>query len=646
MGLNAAFVSVPVPSSGLQVKRVDHFLKGRPWSYPEWGSSSPSKTKTLSGSRHEIAIGVVPAILAFTVSRRRRKASLKNHRIFLSATSLLEDQIEALDEVDDFQEEDEAEAPVERRGRTFALWPGIQDPLEDFGGLPIPVRLKNAFTRRGIIKPAPIQEAVMPKLKNGEHIIIQSPTGGGKTLAYLLPVLARLQPTMHVGAQVLLLVPTPELALQITREIRWLVEVLAGEEGVCWFNPQVPHKLACEVLLSRSCLWRAMRKDTAIIVTTPSIIISELKQLRWESKKFGVTMAYFMGSNIHTVIMDEVDELCPYIKIYRAKTKLGAAEEVLDYVFDVVRTRYRNRDVQMISASATASPEKVFRVFERLMEHKYAKRRDVKKRVAPQLIKVSEVADVGVAAGPGEIRRSVAKLLVPASIDHNLALLDEDDQNDIHSIMRMNLAVKIVERLRGTVMIFVPEHVKMDAVVIKLKEAGVDSSKYRSSIGLGQDTAELADEDLEDTRSVRKHRKRSAPPAEQDLTSEKAFEKSEALYSDLSSGKYRVLVAKMSAGRGIDLQDIRYVVMLGFPESAKHYLHLAGRTGRMGRPGTVITIASPLENRELAFNFEERLNINFQTWDITENKSIPREKPPRPDLAVEELEVDDAFNDE
>ena len=141
-------------------------------------------------------------------------------------------------------------------------------------------------------------------------------------------------PMLHFPQlQALVFVPTPELALQVARELKWLIyvawpkralaeprsarpcEVLSGgSDKVCWFNPQVPQEIplsqleravrwakagcnntknasdrmpmargsretrdglhhsqeiACNVLLSRANLWDAVRQDTAILVCTP-----------------------------------------------------------------------------------------------------------------------------------------------------------------------------------------------------------------------------------------------------------------------------------------------------------------------------------------------------------------------------------------
>lgn len=60
----------------------------------------------------------------------------------------------------------------------------------------------------------------------------------------------------------------------------------------------------------------------------------------------------------------------------------------------------------------------------------------------------------------------------------------------------------------------------------------------------------------------------------------------------LTSGRVRVLVATDVAARGIHVDDISLVVQADAPDEYKAYLHRAGRTGRAGKPGTVVTLIS------------------------------------------------------
>jgi superfamily II DNA/RNA helicase len=60
----------------------------------------------------------------------------------------------------------------------------------------------------------PMQEASIETWKEGKDLILLSPTGTGKTLAYLLPLLETLKPE-EKGVQAVVLVPSRELALQI-----------------------------------------------------------------------------------------------------------------------------------------------------------------------------------------------------------------------------------------------------------------------------------------------------------------------------------------------------------------------------------------------------------------------------------------------
>ena len=78
-----------------------------------------------------------------------------------------------------------------------------------------------ARTRRGapkqkITKPTAIQVAALPWLFEGKDAYLYAPTGTGKTLAYLLPVFARIVPA-QAATQVLIVAPTHELAIQIQR---------------------------------------------------------------------------------------------------------------------------------------------------------------------------------------------------------------------------------------------------------------------------------------------------------------------------------------------------------------------------------------------------------------------------------------------
>ena len=66
------------------------------------------------------------------------------------------------------------------------------------------------------------------------------------------------------------------------------------------------------------------------------------------------------------------------------------------------------------------------------------------------------------------------------------------------------------------------------------------------------------------------------------------------------SGKYRVLVATDIAARGIDVKDIECVVNYDLPDQAEDYVHRIGRTGRAGKPGHAISIATPEDRQELA----------------------------------------------
>ena len=88
-------------------------------------------------------------------------------------------------------------------------------------------RMQQACTRAGWTKLLPVQARSIPYLLAGRNLMVQSQTGSGKTGAFILPILERIDPAKK-ACQALILVPTRELALQVSRE----AELLGGDEDI------------------------------------------------------------------------------------------------------------------------------------------------------------------------------------------------------------------------------------------------------------------------------------------------------------------------------------------------------------------------------------------------------------------------------
>ncbi len=81
--------------------------------------------------------------------------------------------------------------------------------------------------------------------------------------------------------------------------------------------------------------------------------------------------------------------------------------------------------------------------------------------------------------------------------------------------------------------------------------------------------------------------------------------------ADFKAGKIQLLLSTDLAARGLDIENIDYVINLDFPENAQMYLHRAGRTARAGAEGKVITLVDRKEMHKIK-ELETALNINFQ----------------------------------
>jgi ATP-dependent RNA helicase DeaD len=97
-----------------------------------------------------------------------------------------------------------------------------------FDALPLSSEVRRAVDELGYVHPTPVQTAVFEPASRGKDLVVQARTGTGKTAAFGLPLVDSIVKRGVPAVQALVLSPTRELALQITREI----DALAKHRGV------------------------------------------------------------------------------------------------------------------------------------------------------------------------------------------------------------------------------------------------------------------------------------------------------------------------------------------------------------------------------------------------------------------------------
>jgi ATP-dependent RNA helicase DeaD len=177
------------------------------------------------------------------------------------------------------------------RGRTAAE--GENAPAREPILFPVPATpglfsenpaLERAIAEAGWSKPTPIQEKAIPVLRSGVDLVGQAQTGSGKTGAFGIPSLERLDPELK-AVQALVVVPTRELAEQVTTELNRLgkyagVRALAVYGGVGYERQM-----------------QGIRRGDQIIVGTPGRIIDHLER---GSLSF---------ADVRLVVLDEADRM-------------------------------------------------------------------------------------------------------------------------------------------------------------------------------------------------------------------------------------------------------------------------------------------------------------------------------------------------
>jgi len=162
---------------------------------------------------------------------------------------------------------------------------GESPPTLSFRDLALSEAVLRALTDVGYESPSPIQAATIPVLLSGKDMLGQAQTGTGKTAAFALPALSRIDLSKH-EPQVLVLVPTRELALQVSEAFLKYAAHIKGFHvlpiyGGQSYQPQL----------------NALRRGVHVVVGTPGRVIDHMN--RGTLKLTGLTL----------LVLDEADEM-------------------------------------------------------------------------------------------------------------------------------------------------------------------------------------------------------------------------------------------------------------------------------------------------------------------------------------------------
>ena len=158
------------------------------------------------------------------------------------------------------------------------------DKLDDFRVLGLSESTLKALDEKGFETPTPIQALAIPALLNGDRDVIgQAQTGTGKTAAFGLPILERVQPGR--GVQALVLVPTRELAIQVTEEMA----SFKGDKKLFIISIYGGQSISEQL--------RRLKKGVEVVVGTPGRVLDHLGR------------GSLVLDNLQYVILDEADEM-------------------------------------------------------------------------------------------------------------------------------------------------------------------------------------------------------------------------------------------------------------------------------------------------------------------------------------------------
>ena len=197
-----------------------------------------------------------------------------------------------------------------------------------FGEIELPPTIARAIEKMGFVEPTEVQARAIGPLRAGRDLIGQAQTGTGKTAAFGIPIVEKVDPSGRF-VQALVLTPTRELCVQVTEEIRRIGAFRNVGAVAIYGGSSMERQIT------------ALKRGTPVVVGTPGRVLDLIRrgELRLD--------------RVHTVILDEADRMLDMGFIVDVETILSRCP--------------RDRQTALFSATM---PYAILRICDRFMDRK------------------------------------------------------------------------------------------------------------------------------------------------------------------------------------------------------------------------------------------------------------------------------------
>ena len=196
-----------------------------------------------------------------------------------------------------------------------------------FEDLQLDERILRAVADMGFEETSPIQGQAIPLALEGKDIMGQAQTGTGKTAAFGIPLLERVDPKVK-KLQAIVLCPTRELAIQVAEEVRRLAKYMHGIKVLPVYGGQ---EIVKQI--------RSLKDGTQVIIGTPGRVMDHMRRKTIRTEE------------VHTVVLDEADEMLNMGFLEDMETILGQLPQ--------------ERQTMMFSATMPSAIQEIARKFQK-----------------------------------------------------------------------------------------------------------------------------------------------------------------------------------------------------------------------------------------------------------------------------------------